>query len=112
MLAEGLRLRVDGRPLPLRAMHWSSSLPTEQGGFSLRLDVDFAAALPVISPASPGIAHTLSLDNRNYAGRLGWHEIAVQAAPGVAVYATHAHSNSLTGVTEALQSLPAGGTAR
>jgi nickel/cobalt exporter len=40
--AKDLKLAVDGSPVPLHALHWTSSLPTEQGGFSLRLDVDFS----------------------------------------------------------------------
>src|ERR1700733_10071506 len=44
--AEGLAVRVDGMKVPLRATHWTSSLPTEQAGFSLRIDVDFTGILP------------------------------------------------------------------
>jgi ABC-type nickel/cobalt efflux system permease component RcnA len=41
---------------------------------------------------------------------MGWHEIVVQAAPGLAVFDTNAYSSSLTGgLTEALRSLPAEG---
>lgn len=106
-LAAGLRLEVDGKPLPLHALKWSSSLPAEQGGFSLRVDVEFAADPP---PAGIGLPRTLTLENRNYAGRMGWHEIVVGAAPGLAVYATNAFSDSLTGgLSQALTALPAGG---
>src|SRR5208282_6198947 len=55
-LAEKLKLSVDGAPIPLKVTHWTTSLPTEQGGFSLRLDVDFAAVVP--SAAATG-DHTL-----------------------------------------------------
>src|ERR1700684_2821507 len=37
--AKDLHLIVDGAPVPLQLSRWTSSLPTEQGGFSLRLDV-------------------------------------------------------------------------
>jgi nickel/cobalt transporter (NicO) family protein len=106
--AQGLELQVDGVKVPLHATHWASSLPTEQGGFSLRVDVDFAAALP---PAAAADAlRKLEFTNRNYAGRIGWHEIAVNPAPGVMAFDTNAYSSSLTGgLTEALQSLPAAG---
>jgi ABC-type nickel/cobalt efflux system permease component RcnA len=41
---------------------------------------------------------------------VGWHEIVVQAAPGLAVFDTNAYSTSLTGgLTNALQSLPSTG---
>jgi ABC-type nickel/cobalt efflux system permease component RcnA len=106
-LAEGLILKIDGVALPLRATHWTSSLPTEQGGFSLRLDVDFAAALPLA--AREGM-HNLQFANQNYSGRMGWHEIVVQSDPGIAVFDTNAFSTSLTGgLTNALQSLPSTG---
>jgi nickel/cobalt transporter (NicO) family protein len=106
-LAEGLILELDGVPVPLRATHWTSSLPTEQGGFSLRLDVDFAASLPL---AARRDIHNLQLTNQNYAGRMGWHEIVVQSERGVAVFDTNASSTSLTGgLTNALQALPSNG---
>jgi nickel/cobalt exporter len=93
--------------VPLRATHWTSSLPAEQGGFSLRVDVDFAAPLPA---AAGGIKHQLQFVNQNYAGRMGWHEIAVQAVPGLAVFDTNAYGTSLTrGLADALQSLPSDG---
>lgn len=106
-LADGLNLQVDGVSVPLRSAHWTSSLPTEQGGFSLRLDVDFAAALPA---AAQGGKRNILFSNQNYAGRMGWHEIVVQSAPGLSVFDTNAYSTSLTGgLTNALQSLPSTG---
>jgi nickel/cobalt exporter len=106
-LADGLNLEVDGVSVPLRATHWTSSLPTEQGGFSLRLDVDFAAALPA---AAQGSRRRILFNNQNYAGRMGWHEIVVQSAPGLSVFDTNAYSTSLTGgLVNALQSLPSTG---
>ena len=106
-LAEGLALRVDGANVPLRAIHWTSSLPTEQGGFSLRIDVDFAAMLPAAAADS---TRTLEFANQNHAGRIGWHEIVVKPAPGVQIFNTDAYSTSLTGgLSEALKSIPAAG---
>ena len=106
-LADGLNLEVDGVSVPLRAAHWTSSLPTEQGGFSLRLDVDFAAALPA---AAQGGRRKILFSNQNYAGRMGWHEIVVQSASGLSVFDTNAYSTSLTGgLANALQSLPSTG---
>ena len=105
--ADGLVLEVDGISVPLRATHWSSSLPTEQGGFSLRVDVDLSAPLPV---AARGTKRTLQFANQNYPGRVGWHEIVVRGAPGLAVFDTNAYNNSLTsGLADALQSLPNAG---
>ncbi len=106
-IAQGLILKVGGVTLPLRATHWTSSLPTEQGGFSLRMDVDFAAPLPA-TPA--GVKNDLRFTNQNYFGRVGWHEIVVRAAPPLTVFDTNAYSTSLSGnLTEALKSLPANG---
>ena len=54
--------------------------------------------------------HRLQFFNQNYPGRLGWHEIVVKSAPGLAVFDTDAFSTSLTGgLGEALQALPATG---
>jgi nickel/cobalt transporter (NicO) family protein len=106
-LADGLNLEVDGVSVPLRATHWTSSLPTEQGGFSLRLDVDFTAALPA---AAQDGERKMLFSNQNYAGRMGWHEIVVQSAPGLSVFDGNAYSTSLTGgLANALQSLPSAG---
>jgi len=103
--ADHLTLKVDGVAVPLRATHWTSSLPTEQGGFSLRVDVDFLAALRIVD----GAKHHLQFSNQNYAGRMGWHEIVVRTAAALPVFDTNAFSTSLTGgLTQALQSLPAG----
>lgn len=100
-----LDVTVDGTRVPLRTVHWTTSLPKEQTGFSMRVDIDFAGALP----ASTGV-RTLRFENSNYAGRIGWHEIAVAPAAGLKVFDTDAFGNSMTGgLTQALQSLPASG---
>jgi ABC-type nickel/cobalt efflux system permease component RcnA len=102
--ASQAKLLIDGAAVPLNLTHWASSLPTEQGGFSLRLDADFAGALP--AGMSAGI-HTLQFMNRNFDGRFGWHEITVQTVPSVKIFNTNAYASSLTGgLTDALQSLP------
>jgi len=104
--ADGLELRLDGTRVPLHVTGWSSSLPTEQGGFSLRVDMDLTAQLP----ASITGARTLLFTNRNYPDRLGWHEIAVNPAAGVAIFDTDAYDTSATGaLSEALQALPDAG---
>lgn len=105
-IAEQLALTLDGVALPLHATRWSSTLPTEQGGFSLRIDVDLSAALP----AAAGNSRRLDFANENYQGRMGWHEIVVDSAPGVSVFDTNAYNTSLTGeLRDALQALPAAG---
>lgn len=105
--ADQLQLMVNGVAIPLRATRWTTSLPTEQGGFSLRMDVDFAGTWP--APAD-GSKHVVAFANQNYAGRFGWQEIAVAAAPSLNVFDTNAFSTSLTGgLTEALKAMPASG---
>jgi ABC-type nickel/cobalt efflux system permease component RcnA len=100
-----LRVTVDGEPVPLRAVRWTTSLPTEQGGFSLRLDIDLEGALPAARTT-----RSLTFDNGVHAGRFGWNEIVVTAAPGVAVFDTNAFDTSLTeGLTESVQELPPDG---
>jgi ABC-type nickel/cobalt efflux system permease component RcnA len=107
LLAQGLELVVDGSKVPLRAVHWVTSLPTEQGGFSLRIDIDLGGRLPAAAVDAP---RNLEFSNRNYSGRMGWHEIVVRPSPGLEIYDTNAYSTSLTGgLSEALQSLPATG---
>ena len=102
-----LHLVVDGVIVPLHPSRWTSSLPTEQGGFSLRVDVDFTAALP---PSRTGIPRAVQFSNQNYSGQLGWHEIVVTAVGEAVVFDTNAYSTSATdGLTEALQALPASG---
>ena len=105
--AASLVLTVDGAVVPLKAAKWVSSLPTEQGGFSMRLDIDYDGALP---PLAAGSSARVDFDNRNYAGRIGWREMSIQAAPGFVVFDTDGYANSLTnGLNDALQQLPANG---
>jgi nickel/cobalt exporter len=105
--ADEFRLFVDGAVVLLQATRWTSSLPTEQGGFSLRLDVEFAGVLP---PARAGRHQAVDFLNHNYNGKLGWNEITVTASPPITVFDSTAFSTSLTaGLTEALAVLPAGG---
>jgi ABC-type nickel/cobalt efflux system permease component RcnA len=105
--ARALSLRLDGTPVPLHALRWTTSLPTEQGGFSLRVDIEFAADAP---PLGNGTTHELEFDNANYPGSIGWHEIVVAPQPGLAVFDTNAYDSSLTGaLTQALRTLPADG---
>jgi ABC-type nickel/cobalt efflux system permease component RcnA len=104
--ASSMKLTVDGVALPLTPTHWTSSLPTEQGGFSMRVDVDFEAVLP----APSGIAQAVHFDNENFQGRIGWREIVIGSSAEVATFDSNGFSTSLTrGLTEALQQLPAAG---
>ena len=60
-LADSLELTVDGARVPLQFVRAATSLPVEQGGFSLRLDLDFSAPLPATArrcTASPSPTET------------------------------------------------------
>jgi nickel/cobalt transporter (NicO) family protein len=106
-LARALKVFVDGVPIALQLTDHRSSLPVEQGGFSLRLDADFAGALPAGLAAGP---HALTFSNGNFNGQFGWHEVSVRTVPSIAVFNTNAFDTSLTnGLTAALPSLPPGG---
>jgi ABC-type nickel/cobalt efflux system permease component RcnA len=105
--AKKLKLSVDGERMPLHAVSWTSSLPSEAAGFSLRLDATFAGTLPANVQSG---AHRLQFDNTNYAGRIGWHEIVVKPAAGISVYRTNAFSTSATqGLSVNPKTLPPGG---
>ncbi len=100
--AEALVVTVDGMRVPLQVLRSGASLPAEQAGFSLRVDAEYAGTLPAARER-----HELAFANRNFDGRFGWQEIVVEPSPGLAVFATDAHADSLTaGLTEAVQALP------
>jgi ABC-type nickel/cobalt efflux system permease component RcnA len=105
--ADGLTLTIDGVRVPLLAARWTSSLPVEQGGFSLRVEVEFSAPARTLADGSP---HAVELRNDNYSGRMGWHEIVVEPATDLSAFDTNAFDSSVTGaLTQALQNLPATG---
>ena len=101
--ASRLLVTEDGKAIAMRATSWTTSLPTEQGGFSLRLDVDLAGELTGTG------SRTLTFANENYPRQFGWQEIAVTPA-GIAIYDANVHSTSLTdGLKESPRELPASG---
>lgn len=106
-LAKQLKLSADGKPLKLELKSWTSSLPKEAAGFSLRLDARYVATLPA---AAAGTTQHLQFDNQTYTSQIGWHEIRVESAHGTAVFDTNAYSNSLTeGLSINPEKLPPGG---
>ncbi|MGH8427168.1 MAG: sulfite exporter TauE/SafE family protein [Gammaproteobacteria bacterium] len=105
--ARDLKLTVAGRPLPLHLVSWTSSLPSESTGFSLRFDAHYAGKIPA---GLQGSVQRLRFDNTNYAGRIGWHEIVVLPGKGVSVFDTNAVSTSMTkGLSINPHTLPPGG---
>jgi ABC-type nickel/cobalt efflux system permease component RcnA len=106
--AHDLKLTVNGRRVPLKLRKWTSSLPSEATGFSLRLEAHYTGALPAGVSASD-VRH-LKFDNTNYAGRVGWHEIVVKSGAGMRIFNTNAVSSSLTdGLSVNPEKLPPGG---
>ena len=100
-------MTVDGVGVPLRLLSTTTSLPPEQAGFSLRVDMHFVGDLPAPAGAA---RRALAFVNESYAGRFGWREIVVKATGATAVFDTDAYSTSLTaGLTENVQAMPATG---
>jgi ABC-type nickel/cobalt efflux system permease component RcnA len=80
-LLPGLRLQVNGMPLPLSATAQTLSIPPGQGSLpTLRLVADFEGTL---SPTN-GV-QTLDYKDENYADHLGWKEIVLRGGDGVAL---------------------------
>jgi ABC-type nickel/cobalt efflux system permease component RcnA len=106
--ASKLKLSVGATRVPLKLKSWTSSLPSESTGFSLRLDARYVGALP--AGLAAGAVRHLKFDNTNYSGRIGWHEIVVKAGSGVRVFNTNAFSTSLTSALSVNpEKLPPGG---
>jgi len=91
---KGLRLTVDGAPVPLTLAGTQIALPAGQGGLpTLRLECDYTGELP---QGAAGGARRLNFADSNYEGRIGWHEIAVSPADGVNIFNSSAFGNSLS----------------
>ena len=85
-ISRNLHLVVDGASLRLEPREQLLEFPPGQGGLAtLRLSARFVAALPPQQSARQA-----SYRDDNFAGRLGWQEIVVQAARGVSVLASTA----------------------
>jgi ABC-type nickel/cobalt efflux system permease component RcnA len=103
-IAGRLVVTENGSPVTVRATSWATSLPTEQGGFSLRLDMRFVGGLTASGP------RRIEFANENYPRQFGWQEIVVEPAAHIAVYDADAYSTSLTdGLNESPRELPASG---
>src|SRR3989441_2298799 len=78
-ILDGLHLTANGSPLDLRVLTRDISYPQGQAGLrTLRLNLLFEA------PVSSALA-TLEYRDDNYSDRIGWKEIVVQPADGIAV---------------------------
>src|SRR5687768_4209713 len=78
-LLKGLDLKVDGSSLALSLDSATLDLPLGNGGLpTLRLEMNLVALL---SGATEG---TLTYEDTNFAGRIGWHEVIAAPAAGLA----------------------------
>jgi len=96
-VARNLRVAVDGAPLALRAgTPHAETVPGAGGLPTLRLELDLAAPLA----SSRG---SVDVDDGNFAGLPGWHQVIVTAGDRVAI-----EGSSATGVdrTNGLRSYP------
>lgn len=85
-LRRGLRLAINGAAVPLQALEQELDFPPGQGGLAtLRLGLLLSGELP----RREGQAEQrLDYKDTNYAERLGWKEIVVQAGDGVTLLAS------------------------
>jgi hypothetical protein len=78
-LQANLKLQVNGRSLNLTAQSPNLTFPPGQGDLpTLRLEVTFAASLA-------GESWSVRYEDYNYADRVGWREMVLQAADSLAV---------------------------
>lgn len=91
--ADGLVLTVDNARLQLQAT--AKNISTGQGSGNLptlRVECDFEGVMP----ATGSTMARLHFEDTNYGERLGWREIVVVPASGVAVFDSSAFGSSLT----------------
>jgi len=95
----GLKLTVDGAPVPLRLTGKSvGKQPGAAGLFTLRIVYELTGEFPVASAAP-----RFRFENVNTAERAGWREIVVAPAPGAQVFDSTAYGG---GVTDELRAYP------
>jgi ABC-type nickel/cobalt efflux system permease component RcnA len=98
-LGSNLTMAVDGRPVVLTAVDRRLTFPPGQAGLpTLRLEIDFTAALPVQQAS-----HALDFVDANYADRLGWQEIIVAPGPQVRLLASNVPQQD---ISQALRQYP------
>jgi len=79
-LQPGLKLAVDGTPVNLKLVSQNLAFLPGQGGLqTMRLTANFE------TPALASSATKLAYQDENYADRVGWREIVVRNATGIAI---------------------------
>src|ERR1700722_15603451 len=88
MLAGGLTLKVNDRPLRLQLISQNVIFPAGAGGLpTMKLGFVYRAELENLPAGSAGTVH---YRDHNFAGRVGWKEIVVTAEPGFELTASSA----------------------
>lgn len=102
--ADGIKLSVDGKPIPFEVIGKRISMPSGAGGLpTLRIECDFAGTVPAADGASAPVTHRLNFEDTNYRERIGWREVVITQSSGVAVFNSSAYG---AGVTDELKSYP------
>jgi ABC-type nickel/cobalt efflux system permease component RcnA len=99
-LSSGLSLSVDGSPVPLEIVSSNISTPAGAGGLAtLRVECGFSGAVD----GGSGRAHHLRFENINHRDLIGWREVVVSPAQGVAIFDSSAFGN---GISDELRAYP------
>lgn len=92
--AHGIVLTVDGIRVPLETVAKKvTTLPGAGGLPTLRIECDFAGAMSTNNSSTP---HRLGFEDTNHRDRIGWRELVVAPAAGVAVFNSSAFGNAVT----------------
>lgn len=92
--ADGILLSVDGIRVPLETVAKKvTTLPGAGGLPTLRVECDFVGAMSTNNSSTP---HRLDFEDTNNRDRIGWRELVVAPAAGVAVFNSSAFGNAVT----------------
>jgi len=90
-IARGVRLSIDGRPARLVPVRHALAFPPGAGGLrTTRLEVVLAG------PVLHGGSATVSYQDNNYAGRIGWKEITARGEGGAAIAGASVPAKSIS----------------
>jgi ABC-type nickel/cobalt efflux system permease component RcnA len=99
--ADGLRLTIDGKRIPLQIVaRRIATLSGDSGLPTLRVECDFTGTIPAGSKAA---ARNLKFEDTIHPDRIGWHEIVVAPADGISVFNTYAFAD---GISDELRTYP------
>jgi nickel/cobalt transporter (NicO) family protein len=92
--SKAISITVDGAPVSLRLIsQHASTRPGDAGMPILRVECQFEAT---VSSEDLSKAQRLRFKDQNFQDRIGWREIVVAPAAGVAVFDTSSYSNGVT----------------